>query len=81
MKAKTKAPDQTFEEVRYLRHLVDTATRVRLKLIDGEELTGTIEFYDAGMIRLTRDKSPNLFVYKHDIKYLAEEPSKVTPKK
>jgi hypothetical protein len=33
-----------------------------------------VEFYDQSFIRLTRDNGPNLFVYKHDIKYLYEEP-------
>ena len=33
-----------------------------------------IEFYDSNFIRVTRDDAPNLFLYKHDIKYLYEEP-------
>ena len=71
--AKTKAPDQTFEEVRFLRRLVEHKTPVRIKLGDNEEVSGVIEFYDANLIRVTRDGHPNLFVYKHDIKYLTEE--------
>jgi host factor-I protein len=70
--SKTKAPEQTLEEPKYLRRLVDNATRVRVKLTDNEELEGTIEFYDECFIRLTRPGQPNLFVYKHDIKYLYE---------
>ena len=34
--------------------------------------TGTIEYYDHSFIRLTRKDGPNLFIYKHDIKYLVE---------
>jgi len=34
---------------------------------------GIIEFYDANFIRLTRRGAPNLFLFKHDIKYLYEE--------
>ncbi len=71
--AKSKAPDTTYEEVRYLRHLIDQKIRVRVKLMDNEEVAGFIEFYDAGFLRLTRPGEPNLFVYKHDIKYLYEE--------
>ena len=71
--AKTKAPEQTFEEVRFLKRLVESKTPVRIKLGDNEEVSGVIEFYDANLIRVTRDGLPNLFVYKHDIKYLAEE--------
>ena len=32
------------------------------------------EDQDESFIRLTRTDGPNLFVYKHDIKYLYEEP-------
>ena len=71
--AKTKAPDQTFEEIRFLKRLVENRTPVRIKLGDNEEVAGIIEFYDANLIRVTREGAPNLFVYKHDIKYLTEE--------
>ena len=71
--AKTKAPEQTFEEVRFLKHLVESKAHVRIKLGDNEEISGIVEFYDANLIRVTRDGHPNLFVYKHDIKYLTEE--------
>ena len=75
MKAKTKAPEQTFEEVKYLRHLIENGIPVRIRLSSNEEMVGVIEFYDANFIRLTRDNGPNLFLFKHDIKYLYEEPN------
>ena len=46
---------------------------MRVKLLDGEVVRGWIEYYDRRMIRLTRDGAPNLFIYKHDIAYIAEE--------
>ena len=70
--SKTKAPEQTFEEVKYLRHLVDTHQTVRLRLTDDQEIEGSIEFYDECFLRVTRSGEPNLFIYKHDIKYLWE---------
>jgi host factor-I protein len=70
--SKTKAPEQTFEEVRYLRSLSEKQALVRAKLTDNSEVEGTIEFYDVDFIRLTRKGKPNLFLYKHDIKYLYE---------
>ena len=45
---------------------------MRVRLSDNQEVEGIIEFYDATFIRLTRDGEPNLFLYKHDIKYLYE---------
>lgn len=74
MKAKTKAPEQTFEEVKYLRYLIEKAIPVRIRLSSNEEVAGVIEFYDVHFIRVTRDGAPNLFLYKHDIKYLYEDP-------
>ncbi len=72
-KPKGKPPDQTFEEVRYLKHLIEDEIRIRVHLTSGEEFTGTIEFYDSSFIRLTRDDGPNLFLFKRDIKYLHED--------
>ena len=74
VKAKTKAPEQTFEEVKYLRYLIDKAIPVRVRLSSNEEVAGVIEFYDSNFIRITRTGAPNLFLYKHDIKYLYEDP-------
>lgn len=70
--AKTKAPEQTFEEVRYLKHLIENKIPVCVRLTKDKEFRGTIEFFDANLIRLTRDGEPNLFLYKHDIKYIYE---------
>lgn len=67
-----KAPDQTFEEVNYLKRLIDDQVPVRVRLSDNQEVEGRVEFYDANFIRITRDGEPNLFLFKHDIKYLYE---------
>jgi host factor-I protein len=68
-----RAPEQTFEEAKYLKRLIESATPVRVKMEDGEEVVGIIEYYDQSFIRLTREGEPNLFIFKHDIKYLQEE--------
>jgi len=70
--SKTKAPEQTFEEVRYLRNLSEKRALVRARLTDNSEVEGIVELYDVDFIRLTREGEPNLFLYKHDIKYLYE---------
>jgi sRNA-binding regulator protein Hfq len=69
----TRAPEQTFEEARYLKQLIEHSTPVRVKLTDGEEVAGVIEYYDQSFIRITRHNEPNLFIFKHDIKYVQEE--------
>jgi host factor-I protein len=70
--SQAKAPDQTFEEVKYLRRLIDDRVPVRVRLSDNQEVDGVVEFYDVDFIRITRNGEPNLFLYKHDIKYLYE---------
>lgn len=69
----SRAPERTFEEVRYLKQLIENKTRIRVHLINNEEVSGTIEYYDQSFIRLTREPDPNLFIFKHEIKYLYEE--------
>ena len=76
--SKTKAPEQTFEEARYLRSLSENQVPVRIRLTDNSEVEGIVEFYDLSFIRLTRTGQPNLFLYKHDIKYLYEVGSSET---
>jgi host factor-I protein len=70
--SKIKAPEHTLQEVRYLERLIDDRVPVRVRLSDNSEIDGTIEFYDARFIRITRKGEPNLFLFKHDIKYLYE---------
>ena len=73
MASKTRAPEQTLEENKYLRQLVERGATVRARLTNDEEVEGIIEFFDDSFIRLTRKGLPNLFLYKHDIKYLFEQ--------
>jgi host factor-I protein len=68
-----RAPEHTFEEAKYLKQLIENSTPIRVKMEDGEEVAGTIEYYDKSFIRLTRKGKPNLFIFKHDIKYIQEE--------
>jgi host factor-I protein len=72
-KGKTPPPEETHEEAAYLKMLGEKQKPVRIKLVDGEVVKGWIEYYDRDMVRLTREGAPNLFIYKHDIRYIAEE--------
>ena len=71
-KSKTRAPEQTFEEVMYLKHLAEKLIPVRVRLSNNEEIDGVVEFYDDSFIRITCKDAPNMFLFKHDIKYLSE---------
>ena len=72
-KGKTPPPDDTRQEAAYLKALGEKQTPVSIKLMDGEVLRGWIEYYDRRMVRLTRDGAPNLFIFKHEIAYIAED--------
>jgi sRNA-binding regulator protein Hfq len=67
-----RPPEQTFEEIRYLKRLIETKTPVIVKLSDNQSVAGVVEYYDQRFIRITRTDAPNLFIFKHDIKYLYE---------
>jgi|SRR5664279_45248 host factor-I protein len=69
---KIPPPDDTHQEAGYLKALGENQAPVSIKLMDGEVVHGWIEYYDRRMVRLTRDGFPNLFIFKHDIAYIAE---------
>lgn len=64
----------TGQEGLYLRYLSEKQVSVSVKLRDGEVVNGWIEYFDDRMIRLTRDGKPNLFIYKHQIQTISEQP-------
>ncbi|HVZ17117.1 MAG TPA: RNA chaperone Hfq [Terriglobales bacterium] len=72
-KPKAPPPEDTFEEALYLKMLGEKQKTVSVRLMDGEVVRGWIEYYDRNMIRLTREGEPNLFIFKHEIMYIAEE--------
>jgi hypothetical protein len=77
--SKIKAPDRTFAEARYFDQLIESKVPLRVRLADNQEVDGTMEFYDSRFIRLNCEHAPNLFLFKHEIKYLQEVPEKDVP--
>ena len=71
-RSKTPPPGETGQEALYLRSLSERQITVQVKLRDGETLRGWIEYFDDGMLRLTREGKPNLFIYKHQIRSISE---------
>jgi host factor-I protein len=79
-KSKSAPPEETFEEASFLKALCDKQRPVSIKMMDGDILQGWIEYYDKNMVRLTRQGAPNLFIFKHEIMYIAEDgPAKRNP--
>ena len=72
-RGRTPPPEETFEEASFLKTLGEKQKSVSVKLMDGQIVQGWIEYYDKNMVRLTRQGAPNLFIYKHEIMYIAED--------
>ena len=72
-KTKSPPPEDTGQESGYLKALGEKQMPVTVKVVDGEVVRGWIEYSDQNMIRLTRDNGPNLFIFKHQVMYIAEE--------
>jgi sRNA-binding regulator protein Hfq len=48
-------------------------TPMTVKLTDGEEIRGVIEWYDKNCIKVHRSEGPNLLIPKHVIKYIYKQ--------
>jgi host factor-I protein len=72
-RSKSGAPSsETGQEALYLKSLSERQVPVSIKLRDGEIVKGWIEYFDDMMVRLTREGKPNLFIYKSQIRTIAE---------
>jgi host factor-I protein len=78
--AKTPPPGETGQEALYLRSLSERQVPVAVKLRGGEVVRGWIEYFDDGMLRLTREGKPNLFIYKHQVETITETAKRRGPR-
>ena len=69
---KTPPPEQTHAENFYYQKQIQAKTRMVVVLRDGEEVHGTLEWYDRNCIKILRP-SGNLLIYKPAIKYMFKE--------
>lgn len=65
--------EQTNAENFYYLKQMQAKTPMVVVLTDGSELTGWIEWYDKNCIKLNRNNSPNLLIFKHSIKFMFKE--------
>jgi sRNA-binding regulator protein Hfq len=63
-------PVETNAEIFYYKKQIDAHTPMIIVLQDGEEVEGTIEWYDRGALKVNRKSAPNLLILKHNIKYM-----------
>jgi len=72
-------PTETHAEIYYYKKQIDAHTPMVLVLEDGEEIEGTIEWYDRGALKINRRSAPNLLVLKRHIKYIFKAEDRVSP--
>ena len=70
VRKRTPPPSETNAELFYYKKQIDAHTQMVIVLQDGEEIEGTIEWYDRGALKVNRKDAPNLLVLKHNIKYM-----------
>jgi sRNA-binding regulator protein Hfq len=66
-------PEQTNAEGYYYSKQMANRTRMVIVLKDGEELRGTIEWYDKTALKVHRTSEPNILLFKDNIKYMFKE--------
>jgi sRNA-binding regulator protein Hfq len=63
-------PAETNAEIFYYKKQMDAHTPMVFVLQDGEEIEGTIEWYDRNALKVNREGEPNIMLLKHNIKYM-----------
>lgn len=72
-------PEQTHAEQYYYLKQMTGRTPMVVKLTDGEEIRGVIEWYDRDCIKVNRDDGPNLLIPKHVIMYVYKQEEEKGP--
>src|SRR5262245_42354808 len=66
-------PEQTNAESFYYLKQMTNKTRMVIVLKDGEEIRGTIEWYDKTALKVHRANEPNILLLKDNVKYMYKE--------
>ncbi|HYK20081.1 MAG TPA: hypothetical protein VEV42_05060 [Pyrinomonadaceae bacterium] len=77
VKKRIPPPLETNAEIFYYKKQIDAHTLMVIVLTDGEEIEGTIEWYDRGALKVNRKGAPNLLVLKRNIKYIYKADERV----
>lgn len=76
---KMPPPVETNAEVFYYKKQIDTHTSMVIVLQDGEEIEGTIEWYDRSALKINCTRGPNVMLLKHNIKYMFKAEDRKPP--
>jgi hypothetical protein len=79
VRKRTPPPMETNAELFYYKKQIDAHTPMIIVLLDGEEIEGTIEWYDRGALKVNRKSAPNLLLLKRNVKYMYKADERVEP--
>ncbi len=77
VRKRTPPPMETNAEIFYYKKQIDAHTPMVIVLLDGEEIEGTIEWYDRGALKVNRKSAPNLLLLKRNVKYMYKADERV----
>ena len=77
VRKRTPPPMETNAELFYYKKQIDAHTPMVIVLLDGEEIEGTIEWYDRGALKVNRKGAPNLLLLKRNVKYMFKAEDRV----
>ena len=66
-------PEQTNAESFYYLKQMTNKTKMVIVLKDGEQIRGTIEWYDKHALKVHRSAEPNILLLKDTVKYMYKE--------
>ncbi len=78
-RSKRTPPSETYAEIFYYKKQMDAHTPMIIVLQDGEEIEGTIEWYDREALKVNRRTAPNILLLKHNIKYMFKAEDREAP--
>jgi hypothetical protein len=70
---KPPSPEQTNAETNYYAKQMANKTHMVICLKDGEEIRGTIEWYDRHALKINRPDKPNILLMRDSIKLMYKE--------
>jgi hypothetical protein len=79
VRKRTPPPMETNAELFYYKKQIDAHTPMVIVLLDGEEIEGTIEWYDRGALKVNRKSAPNLLLLKRNVKYMYKADERFEP--
>ena len=73
LRRRSLPPDETQAETNYYLKQMAARTPLVVVLEDGEEIRGTLEWYDKDALKVHRSDAPNLLLMKDSVKYMYKE--------